>query len=62
MPNLIINGFGYRRTGTVNRPQIEMITPVDTTVEALSVITTLVVHEDLFETSIEFPDSPPFSG
>lgn len=58
MPNVVINGFGYRRTGVVNRPQIELTTPLDVSVTHLTVFSATLVPEAVFTVEFELLDSP----
>lgn len=53
MPNIVINGFGYRRTGTVVRPQITLVTPLDTRFQAVNVLGAEIVPMSVFTVEIE---------
>lgn len=58
MPNVVIKGYGYRRTGTVNRPAVELTTPLDVDFIHLAVADSEIVPESIFEVEIELLDSP----
>lgn len=56
--NVLVNGFGYRRTGTVIRPGIEFVNQMDVEIVHLSVVTALLVPENVFEIEVELLESP----
>jgi hypothetical protein len=51
--NLVVRGYGFRRTGVVNRPQHELISPLEVDVIPLSVLQAELVETDVFEVEVE---------
>jgi hypothetical protein len=44
MSNVIVRGFGYRRTGDVHRPVVTVITPLESNVQMNTLVVEVVVE------------------
>lgn len=53
MANFLISGLGYRRTGTVTRPRIELTTPLEAELEITSVVTAEIFEVTIIDAGME---------
>jgi hypothetical protein len=58
MPNIVVNGFGYRRTGTVNRPNITVVKELEVDLVQPFVLELEVDEEVTTDFTIDFREGP----